>query len=58
MPDKALTKVTESLLNEMPGGWDFYAAQWEVQPWIKKKWYTLRGLNPGGRKGAPPLREA
>jgi len=24
--------------------------------WVARMWYTLRGQNPGGRKGAPPLR--
>lgn len=57
MTDTALGRVTTNVLDQIPGGWDLYAAQWEATPGIKKFWYTLRGLNPGGRKGAPAIKE-
>jgi hypothetical protein len=37
-------------------GRDYYEARWRSLSWLSKMWYTFRGQNPGGRKGAPPLR--
>ena len=37
-------------------GRDYYEAKWNSMSWVARMWYTLRGMNPGGRKGAPPLR--
>jgi hypothetical protein len=36
-------------------GKGYYAARWKSMFWPQKLWYTIRGYNPGGRKGAPPL---
>ena len=37
-------------------GEDYYEQKWNSLSWLSKKWYTFRGYNPGGRKGAPPLK--
>lgn len=36
-------------------GHDYYRQVWESKSWLARKWWTIRGYNPGGRKGAPPL---
>jgi len=40
---------------ELVGGKEYYDEKWNSMSWFAKMWYTLRGQNPGGRKGAPPL---
>lgn len=37
-------------------GRDYYEERWNSLSPISKFWYTLRGKNPGGRGGAPPIR--
>lgn len=39
-------------------GRDYYEAKWRSMSWFSRLWYTLKGQNPGGRRGAPPLRDA
>lgn len=36
-------------------GRDLYRAKWESLSPAQRLWWTIRGENPGGRKGAPPL---
>ena len=37
-------------------GYETYEAKWLSLPWYSKLFYKIRGWEPGGRKGAPPLR--
>jgi hypothetical protein len=38
-------------------GRDYYTQVWNSRPWYVKLWAHITGTNPGGRKGAPALKE-
>lgn len=43
-------RIAEAVFGE-----GYYAKTWRSLPWYTRLYWTIRGYNPGGRKGAPAL---